>query len=437
MGKTFADGGSGSTMPRLFHGVESENQMGSKMRFSMVAFLLLICGWTGCSTDAEGNRVIGGPGFGAVGRYEKPSPLGIKDRSDVISKYLAHKELAPIEGVWVWENNNYEAAIIRNTTEFYKEYDYLGVVTDTRNSTQWRGQIKLLLKETASPQAYSGLYLKGELDEYGTMYFLEYGTMFLLSSQNLIEFTLPDQYGNQHRTMLVRTFPKESQTQRIAEAENSSGTGFFVTQDVVATNYHVVREAKQISLSVGGTTVQADLLLKDAQNDLALLRINSVNLPTTVVALKGVKCLAIGNSDGARSGDAVFTIGFPLSGILAATPSVAQGIISNASGIDNDPRMFQVSIPIQTGNSGSPLLDFNGRVIGVVTSMLNSMAMLKATGSLPQNVNFATKSSYLRSILSMAPSSDCAESALFKQPLTARDMQDHYASSVVPIRVSR
>lgn len=400
------------------------------MRLSIVSFLLLTCGWTGCSIDAQGNRVIGTPGFGEARLYEKPSPaIGIKNRSDAISKYLSHKELVPIEGVWVWDNNQYEAAIIRNNTEHYKEYDYVGVVTDTRIDTWARGQIKLLLKETASPQAYSGVYFVGNHNELGTMFFL--------SSQNLIEFTLPDQYGNQHRIMLVRNFPKESQTQRIAEAENSSGTGFFVTPNVVATNYHVVREAKQISLSVGATAVQADLLLKDVQNDLALLRINSANLPTTVVALKEVKCLAIGNSDGARSGDAVFTIGFPLSGLLAATPSVAQGLISNASGIDNDPRMFQISIPIQAGNSGSPLLDSNGRVIGVVTSTLNSKALLKTTGALPQNVNFAVKSSYLKSILSMAPSSECAESAVFKQALTARDMQDHYASSVVPISVSR
>ena len=404
--------------------------MKSKISGVALLFLLTTSTWTGCSVDTQGNRVFGGPGFGEATLYEKPSPaIGINDRSDAISKYLAHKELAPIEGVWVWDNNHYEVAIIRNNTEHYKEYDYVGVVTDTRVDAWVRGQIKMLLKETASSQAYSGVYFDVNHNELGTMFFL--------SSQNLIEFTLPDSYGNQHRTMLVRNFPKESPTQRIAEAENSSGTGFFVTQDVVATNYHVVREAKQISLSVGGTAVQADLLLKDAQNDLALLRINSANLPTTVVALKGVKCLVIGNSDGARSGDAVFTIGFPLSGLLAATPSVAQGLISNSSGIDNDPRMFQISIPIQAGNSGSPLLDSNGRVIGVVTSTLNSKAMLRATGSLPQNVNFATKSSYLRSILSMAPSSDCAESALFKQPLTARDMQDHYASSVVPIRVSR
>ena len=414
----------------LFQSVDIEEQMGNKMRLSIVSLLLLTCGWTGCSIDAQGNRVIGGPGFGEARLYEKPSPaIAIKDRSDAIGKYLAHKELAPIEGVWVWDNNNYEAAIIRNTTEVYKEYEYVGVVTDTRVDAWARGQIKMLLKETASPNVYSGAYFNAGHNELGTMFFL--------SSPNLIEFTFPDQYGNQHRTMLVRNFPKESQAQHNGEVENSSGTGFFVTQDMVATNYHVVREAKQISVSVGGTAVQADLLLKDAQNDLALLRINSANLSTTVGALKGVKCLAIGNSDGARSGDVVFTIGFPLSGILAATPSVAQGLISNSSGIDNDPRMFQVSIPIQAGNSGSPLLDSNGRVIGVVTSTLSGKAMLKTTGSLPQNVNFATKSSYLRSILSMAPSSDCAESTAFKQALTARDMQDHYASSIVLIRVSR
>lgn len=397
-------------------------------RLWMVLLLLVACAGTGCSTDPQGHYVVGTPGFGKARLYEKPSPaLAIKDRSDVIAGHLSHKELVPVEGVWVWDNNRYEVAIIRNTTEYYKDYDYVGVVTDTRVDTWERGQIKILLRETASPHAYSGAYFDGDHNELGTMFFL--------SSPNLIEFTLPDSYGK--RTILVRTFPKDSQVQHRGETESSSGTGFFVTQDVVATNFHVVKDAKHISLSVGGTSVQAELLLKDAQNDLALLRINTASLPTSVSALKGVKCLALGSSDGARSGDVVFTIGFPLAGLLASTPSVAQGLISNVSGVENDPRMFQISIPIQAGNSGSPLLDAHGRVIGVVTSTLNSKNMLKTTGTLPQNVNFATKSAYLRSILSMAPSSDCADSAVSRPSLTARDMQDQYAGSVVPITVSR
>ncbi len=399
-------------------------------RLRMVLLLLVACAGTGCSTDPQGHYVFGAPGLGNARLYEKPSPaLAIKDRSDVIAGHLSHKELVPVEGVWVWDSNRYEVAIIRNTTEHYKDYDYVGVVTDTRVDTWERGQIKILLRETASPHAYSGAYFDRGHNELGTMFFL--------SSPNLIEFTLPDSYGNLQRTILVRTFPKESQVQRGAGVDNSSGTGFFVTQDLVATNFHVVKEAKHISLLVGGTSVQAELLLKDVQNDLALLRINTATLPTTVSALKGVKCLALGSSDGARSGDVVFTIGFPLAGLLASTPSVAQGLISNLSGIDNDPRMFQVSIPIQAGNSGSPLLDAHGRVIGVVTSTLSSKNMLKTTGTLPQNVNFATKSAYLRSILSMAPSSDCGDSAVSRPSLTARDMQDQYAGTVVLITVSR
>jgi S1-C subfamily serine protease len=145
----------------------------------------------------------------------------------------------------------------------------------------------------------------------------------------------------------------------------------------------------------------------------------------------------MGDSNTARPGDAVFTLGFPLSGLLAATPSIGQGVISNSACMDNDPRMFQISIPIQSGNSGSPLLDSSGRVIGVVTSTLSTKAMLKATGALPQNVNFAIKSSYLKSLVSMAPSSDCLVSSQFKQNLTAREIQDSYVSSVVVISVSR
>lgn len=106
-------------------------------------------------------------------------------------------------------------------------------------------------------------------------------------------------------------------------------------------------------------------------------------------------------------------------------------------GIDNDPRVFQISIPIQAGNSGSPLLNQSGRVIGVVTSTLNNKKMLTTTGVLTQNVNFAIKSSYLKSMILMTSSSPCGESSEVKQPVTARDMQDAYAGMVVLIRASK
>ena len=400
--------------------------------FVPLLMVLTMSGWTGCSIDAEGNRVIGGPGFGNASIYNKDSVVnGIKDRGDAISKYLSGKELTPIEGVWVSDNNQYEVAIVRNRTEMYKEYDYLGILTSARNTNQPRGQIKMLLKETSSPQAYSGTFLNWEQDN-------EFGTLFLLSSPNLIEFSAPvGPYESSVKSMMVRNFPKESRSSSTIETEHSSGSGFFVTQDLVATNYHVVRKAKNISVAIGGVEVEGELLLKDSQNDLALIRVNSKNLPNAIVALKGVNCLTVGDSNMARSGDAVFTLGFPLSGLLAATPSVSQGIISNSAGMDNDPRMFQVSAPIQPGNSGSPLLDANGDLIGIITSTLSTKAMIKATGAMPQNVNFAIKSSYLKSILSMVPASDCANSIPTKQNLTAREVQDNYANSIAAIKVSK
>lgn len=399
---------------------------------------LASCGWTGCSIDAEGRYVVGFPGFGVKEPKTESATVAeaiqIQDRPDAILRFLSKKNLAPIEGVWIWGDSSHEVAIIRNTTEYHKEFDYLGVITDTRDRDYSRGEIRMLLKETASLQAYSGFYISG-VKAYERH---ELGTMFILSSPNLLEFQVSrGSYRPPLQALLIRKYPKEAQSEITKEVENSSGTGFFVTPDLIVTNFHVIKDARQISLSSGETSAQAELLLKDSQNDLALLRITSANSSTNMLPIKGKTCFPLGNSEGVRPGDVAYTLGFPLSGLLATTPNIGQGVINNSSGIDNDPRMFQISIPIQPGNSGSPLIDGYGRVIGVVTSTLNSKELLKATGSLPQNVNFAIKSSYLKSVLSMAPSSDCIGSLQPNQIFSAREIQDQYGNSVVAISVSR
>ncbi len=401
---------------------------------SILLCLLVSCGWAGCSIDDEGRRVFGFHGFA----YKAPPNeadvvISIRNRSDAISQFLSDKNLVPIEGVWIWGNSSHEVAIIPNTTEHYKEYDYLGVITDTRSQDYSRGEIRMLLKETASSQAYSGFYITGRGYKRE-----ELGTMFILSSPNLLEFSIPrGRYSGPLNALLVRTYPKAVKTEYTKEAENSSGTGVFVTQDLVVTNYHVIREAKQISFSIGERSIKAELLLKDSQNDLALLKISSGNSSNNMLPVRKRTCFQLGDSEKVRAGDVAYTLGFPLSGLLASTPTIGQGVISNFFGLNNDPRMFQISIPIQPGNSGSPLIDSNGRVIGVVTSTLNSKEMLKVTGSLPQNVNFAMKSSYLKSLLSMIPSYECLGSLQPPKNLTAREIQDQFGSSVVAISVSR
>lgn len=399
----------------------------------ILLWLVASFGWTGCSIDAEGRYVVGFPGFGVKTPAAAESIL-IKDRSEAITQFLSKKPLAPIEGIWIWGDSSHEVAIIRNTTELYKEFDYLGVITDTRDREYSRGEIRMLLKETASSQAYSGFYIAGVNINNRK----EFGTMFILSSPNLLGFQVSrGPYQPPFNAMLVRNFPKAPQSEITQEVENSTGTGFFVTPDLIVTNFHVIKDAKQISLAIGETSIQAELLLQDSQNDLALLRINSGEFLNNRLSMTGRRCFPLGDTGGVRSGDVVYTLGFPLSGLLANTPSIGQGVISNTAGLDNDPRMYQISIPIQPGNSGSPLIDANGNVIGVVTSTINSREMLKITGSLPQNVNFAIKSSYLKNILSMAPSSDCVYTLQFKQISSARDIQDQYSNSVVAISVFR
>jgi S1-C subfamily serine protease len=89
-------------------------------------------------------------------------------------------------------------------------------------------------------------------------------------------------------------------------------------------------------------------------------------------------------------------MGFPLPGALGTEVKYTSGDVSALSGAEDDKRVIQISAPIQPGNSGGPLALSDGRIVGVIVSSLNFRFALKSSGSLPQNVNFAVKSDYLR-----------------------------------------
>ena len=92
-------------------------------------------------------------------------------------------------------------------------------------------------------------------------------------------------------------------------------------------------------------------------------------------------------------------VGFPYGALLGSQPKVTTGIISATVGIEDDSRIFQTTAPIQPGNSGGPLLDRSGNVVGVIEASLDDFAIAAATGSLPQNVNFAIKAGVIRAFL--------------------------------------
>jgi S1-C subfamily serine protease len=113
--------------------------------------------------------------------------------------------------------------------------------------------------------------------------------------------------------------------------------------------------------------------------------------------------LAVASSRIVKMGSTVATVGFPNIGLQGFAPKLAKGEVAAVSGAQDDPRFFQISVPLQPGNSGGALVDERGNVVGVVSAKLSAGAALETSGALPENVNYAVKSSFLLSFLESVP----------------------------------
>jgi len=126
------------------------------------------------------------------------------------------------------------------------------------------------------------------------------------------------------------------------------------------------------------------------------------------------KPLPVAASRTVKLGGTVATVGFPDIGLQGFAPKLAKGEIASLAGAADDPRYFQISLPVQPGNAGGALVDARGNVVGIVAAKLDVATALAATGSLPENVNYAVKSSLLLSFLESVPDVD----AKLKEPNT-------------------
>jgi serine protease Do len=169
-------------------------------------------------------------------------------------------------------------------------------------------------------------------------------------------------------------------------------------------NYHVVKDATKVRLLTGAGLIDAKVVQVDAANDLALLKADGRFAPLPIAAIRTVNL-----------GGTVATVGFPDIGLQGFATKLAKGEIASLSGAGDDPRYFQISVPVQPGNSGGALVDERGNVIGIVSAKLDASVALAASGALPENVNYAVKSSLLLSFLESVPT----VSAKLKAPNTA------------------
>jgi S1-C subfamily serine protease len=308
-----------------------------------------------------------------------------------IKKYFSENSLDPVEGIYKSYQSGalayYKLGIIKAGDKFKV------VVLDTELSHWKKGELKAVLEPSSMKGFYSVKWYMGDKTPYET-----FGSM---DNPALLSIELKDpNTGEKKQDKFIKLFPAAAGDITFKKDNSkSSGSGFFVTTDgIVATNAHVIEGASKIEVTVsneiGNFTYKAKVLLVDNKNDVALLQVDDQSF-------KGLSNIPFGIVENSDVGSKVFTIGYPLNDVMGANFKVTDGIISSKSGIADDIRYYQISVPIQPGNSGGPLFNKDGNVIGITSARLNS----KAVGTQVENVNYAIKSSYLLNLFNMLPNS--------------------------------
>jgi V8-like Glu-specific endopeptidase len=169
-----------------------------------------------------------------------------------------------------------------------------------------------------------------------------------------------------------------------------TGTGYAISNGYIVTNYHVAGEAKTISVKgIKGdmnTGYTAEMVASDKTNDIAILRITDPNF-------KGFGTIPYAVQQRmADAGEDVFVLGYPLTQALGNEIKLTNGIISSRTGFQGDISTYQMSAPVQPGNSGGPMFDSKGNVIGIVVAGVPGA----------ENVGYAIKTSYLKILIESA-----------------------------------
>ena len=211
--------------------------------------------------------------------------------------------------------------------------------------------------------------------------------------QNLCTLTDIVFNGSTLRTSPVVTAPQAPRSPSAAPPAGgqSFGTGFFVSpQGHALTNNHVTQTCKSIVALLDGRTHPAQLVRRDERNDLAMIRVQVTG---------SVPFVRFRSAPGIKAGEGVMVAGFPLPDVLQNGLNVTLGNVSALAGLGGNTAFLQVTAPVQPGNSGGPLLDMGGNLVGVVVSKLDAMRIAQSTGDIPQNINFAVQGAMARLFL--------------------------------------
>lgn len=203
---------------------------------------------------------------------------------------------------------------------------------------------------------------------------------------------------------------QQPKKQQKAKPKSGSGSGFFISKlGHIITNQHVVNKCKKITIGDHiDKQVPAKLLEADSVNDLALLRTTNIKMASTetqsLIRKLSIQIVPLASGglmrkSDVKGGEDVIVAGFPYGVMFSKTIKVTKGIVSSTRGAGDDSGQFQIDAAVQPGNSGGPIYDRYGNIVGVVVAQLNKFKMAKSIGSLPENVNFGIKASTVSQFL--------------------------------------
>lgn len=268
------------------------------------------------------------------------------------------------------DSNGYKLGCIKQNGEYY--IVYLG---GKKYKSWWlTGDLKATLRQSATTGFFKADYYMNDKTINTDVYVVFDGA----SMKILID-------GDD--TFYLKMYPTASSITNPSQNQEWSGSGFALKDGYIVTNYHVIDGAKSIQIQgVKGdfsAKYNAEIIATDKFNDLALLKVSDAKFTGFGTIPYNVKTSV---SD---VGEDIFVLGYPLTSTMGDEIKLTTGVISSKTGFQGDVSLYQISAPIQPGNSGGPLFDNKGNLVGIVNA--------KHTGA--ENVGYAIKTSYLRNLI--------------------------------------
>ena len=259
---------------------------------------------------------------------------------------------------------------------------YLSGGEDYQTSKFKEGDIKAFLTKTAKDNLLKAKWIMGDKSINENLY--------ITFDDALMKIIWTD--GNPEQ-LYIKLFPISS-TSNNSNGIATSGTGFALSSNgFIVTNHHVIDGARNLSVKgVNGDfsiSYKAKIVVSDKNNDLAIIQIDDNDFSSIAKIPYSIKP---NNSD---VGENVFVLGYPLRATMGDEIKLTNGIVSSKTGFQGDITSYQISAPVQPGNSGGPLFDQAGNLIGVINA--------KHIGA--ENVSYAIKVSYLKNLIDLLPSS--------------------------------